>query len=164
MDNKRDYIEKIIEWILFILAIVVLLVANIAVVSRFLKIPLSWSDELLRALFVAMFFIGSAIELKTKGLISITVLEEVLGKMKNQMAYTVIKSFQYLVTAAFTFFSAYYGIIVAISNFQLDKRTAVMRLPSGYIMITFVTGLVLVGSYSIYLMIKLVREKHKPTV
>lgn len=161
MDNKRDYIEKAIEWFLFILAIVVLLVANIAVAARLLKIPLSWSDELLRAVFIAMFFIGSAIELKTKGLISITVLEEVLGKLKNPSAYVVVKSFQYLITAAFSFFCAYYGMIVAISNFQLDKRTAVMRLPSGYIMLTFVIGMVLIGAYSIYVMLRLIRDKRK---
>lgn len=157
MHNKRDYVEKIIEGLLFVFGIVALLVANISVLTRFLKIPFSWSDELLRALFVTMFFVGSAIELKTNGLISITVLEEALKKKK--MPYLAVKSFQYIVCAGFSFFCAYQGVQVAVSNFKLDKRTAVMNMPSGYILIAFAMGMILMGAYSIYTLARICKEK-----
>lgn len=161
MKKNKDYLEQAIECLLFALAIIALLIANISVLTRLLKIPLSWSDEVLRAVFVTMFFIGSAIELKSKGLISITILEEQLSKRKKPTVYVLLKSFQYIVTAAFAFFSAYEGLLVAVSNFQLNKRTAVLNLPSGLIMLMFVLGMVLLGAYSIYVMCRVIQSKKR---
>lgn len=159
MKKNKDYLEQCIEWLLFAFAIIALLVANISVLTRLLKIPLSWSDELLRALFVTIFFIGCAIELKSNGLISITIMEEHLAKKKSPTAYVFLKSFQHIVIAFFSFFSAYEGLLIAISNFQLDKRTAVMNMPSGIIVLMFVIGMTFLGAYSIYVIYRTIRFK-----
>ena len=70
-------IEKEVTWVLF-LAMLILLV--IQVVCRYvLNMPLAWSEEICRLLYIAVSFIGAAIATRERSHISINILPAIVN-------------------------------------------------------------------------------------
>ena len=74
-----------------------------AVLARLMKISISWSDEIIKIIFIYIVYIGTALAYKTDGLIGITMLEEYLYKKSNHKIYKLLKLFQHIYYNSFCY-------------------------------------------------------------
>lgn len=136
-----DRILKTVDWIIGVL-MVILVVAMLAigtaqVFSRYvLQSSLSWSEELMRFLYVWVVMIGINLGIRHRGLAAITNLTDYLEKkapsLRHLMAFLAF-SLQLLVFAVMFF----YGAKLVVSGRQLSPA---MRIPLRYIYLAIPLG------------------------
>lgn len=134
-EKFRNVGEKIIGAIV----IAALLIANYGVFARFvLEIPVAWTDEILRAIFIWLIFICSALAFNTNTLVSLDLVEERLkGKL---FARRCLKIAQATLSAIFSAFCTYNGFLIVLKQFRNEETTPVVDIPLYLISLGFFIG------------------------
>lgn len=130
-------------------AVVCLFVVNLAVLARLMKISISWSDEIIKIIFIYIVYIGTALAYRTDGLIGITMLEEYLYKKSNKKPYKYIKLFQHVVIIGFAIFCAFQSYLMAIRQFSYGELTPALEIPAAIATLGFVIGSIIWIYYGI---------------
>jgi C4-dicarboxylate transporter DctQ subunit len=114
-------IEKEITWVAFIVMLALLV---IQVLCRYvLKMPLAWSEELMRYIYIGVSFLGAAIAVRENSHICIDLLPQLLGAIfkkqpkKEQIVHTVLSVAANIVCAAFWLY-----ITMGVLNHMLDQK------------------------------------------
>ena len=127
--------DTILSFAAFILIAGVVLVILLQVFYRFvLKLPLSWSEELSRFLFVWMVYIGTYIALRRGIVLSITMFIDKLPKQIKKWE----KIFSNLLMCFYLIIVLVQGINISIIN--LKQPSPVLRMPMGYVYFAIPAG------------------------
>lgn len=126
--------------VIAIISLAALLFCNISVFARIIERPAPWSDELLRAVFVWLFYLSIPFACIENKLIGITLLEESLLKKKNKLWYRLVKSFQDLIMLAVALLLGYQSFLTMLQQFAGNETSAVLRFPTGLITMGFALG------------------------
>jgi len=145
----RDYVAVFFTKLIGVVSLAALLFANIAVLSRFLQRPSPWSDELLKAIFIWIFFIGGALAFRDGSLIGITLLEEKLLNKNGEKAFKTIKFIQTIFVLIFAGFCAVQSGNMMKEQFALNELTSVLQFPSAFITMGFFIGSLLWTRYCV---------------
>lgn len=143
------------------LVLCTILLVNFGVVSRFLLIPASWTDETLQILIVWLVFIVSAIAFKVDGLISLELFEEILRR--KPLAYKILKLIQALLAIIFVFFMVTQTYSIVISQYLTQEITPVMGFPLWIKNLGYFLGCALFCIFGVWQLIDRIRAfKSKP--
>ena len=121
MNNILDRLSTKLESLIGIVGLVGILIITANVICRFFKISMSWSDELLRTIFIYGYFIGAALTFYAGDLMRLELLEAYLEKHgKNSMSWllkTVLSIINLLFFGGLTYF-VFSGIIIRYKHFH----------------------------------------------
>ena len=134
-DKAKDLGEKIIG----AMVLAALLIANYGVFARFvLEIPVAWTDEVLRAIFIWLIFICSALAFNTNSLVCLELVEE---KLKGKpLARQGLKVVQAVLAIIFSTFCTYNGFLIVLKQFKNGESTPVVDIPLYFINLGFLIG------------------------
>lgn len=127
------YIDKILtffeEWTLFITVMVALISMFFNVVLRYgFNYSLAWSEELVRLVIIYTTLIGCGTAVKTRGMIKIDAMVQLVPKLKLPLNY-----FSHLVTLIFSVMIVVYGWKMAAMQARTFQKTIIMEIPLVYL-------------------------------
>ncbi len=112
VDHADRWVEKIGSTVLVALFLVMSVVAFIQVIWRyFLEWPLSWSEELVRYLFVWITFLGAGVATAEGMHIEIDVLSTILAKKPPDRRERIDRTFRIISTFLLLIFLGYYAYL-----------------------------------------------------
>lgn len=158
MDKSiKEKSEVVLTYIVGGAALLTILVANLGVVSRFMKFSLPVTDELLRYMFVWIIVICAAFLFKEDGFINITLIEEIFKNKKQIIPYKVLKVCSCLLTLFFAAICLYYSIVICVNDWQSQKISPVIELPMVYVTLGMTIGCLLWVIFAVIKLVKLIR-------
>lgn len=102
------------------------LVVLAQVVSRLLGAPISWSEELTRALFIWMIFIGMASSMRTADAARVTIFMESLPRILRRLALPIYLFF----SIGFFALMAWTGVSMVRQQLMMNETIATLGWPS----------------------------------
>ena len=133
------------------LTVTTLLVLFNVFTRYFLKFTFNWTEEVAVGAFVWVIFLGFANAYKTKGLIGVEVLTN-LVKEKYQPVVLMITSFLVTILSGTMFYLSY------LYFKSSTKITAALEVSYKYIYIAIVFAFALITIYSIYFLVQSIRK------
>lgn len=122
-------------------------------------IPMPWSEELVRYLFIVVSFIGAGVASFDNTHIEINLLSSLLNKIENEEKRNIVTKyfniFKYLLVIGVSFWMAKLCYQFTVKINAMGQLTPAMRIPMWYVDAFICLGLVLVLLHSL---IKLVAE------
>lgn len=162
MEQKPNMLDKIMEYFVFLLFFVIVIVGGLQVFFRFiLNNSLTWSEELLRYLFIWMIFISIGIGFKRNTHIGMRSIIQRFSpfwqKIMEYFSILIIGIFS-LAVIIFTF---------RVVEFAMIQVTPALGIPMGYVHM----GMLIGGIYNLivvieklFLLLKRDIKKSKPEV
>ena len=139
----KKYFDHIDEFICAVLLILMTFITFINVVSRYiLHMSISASEEIATLLFILLSLMGSAIAVKRRAHLGLTIITDHLPPK----AQSIVTIFGFLCGIVFCAILAYEGCIMVKNEFQLKILTISMNWPE-WIFCTFIP----IGAISILL-------------
>lgn len=127
MKDKWTKLESILHYVLGTAVLCTILLVNWGVITRFLLVPASWTDEMLQIFIVWLVFIVSAIAFRVDGLISLELVEDLLKKKPR--TYKTLKLIQALLSIIFVFFMLVQTYSIVSSQYSTQELSPVMGIP-----------------------------------
>lgn len=143
-----NILEKNFIILLGIAALICLIIVNVAVLARTLNISISWSDEIIKIIFIYIIYIGAALAYRGDGLIGITMLEEKLFE-KNKKSYVFLKKIQHFIILAFSLFCIYQSYLMCLQQLRFNEVTPALEIPAMISTLGFFIGSILWTFYSL---------------
>ena len=146
--RMKDLGEKAIG----LIVLIALLIANYGIFARFvLEISAAWTDELMRAIFIWLIFICSALAFNANSLISLEIVED---KLKEKpLAHQILKFVQGVFSVIFCTFCVYNGFLVVLKQFTSGETTPVMDIPLYAINFGFFIGALMLFFFSVKMLV-----------
>lgn len=117
--------------VLGVIGLIGILVATAGVITRFvLKISISWSDELLRTIFVWGYFVGAALCYEQGGIMRLELVEDAFKKRDKHIAKTVLALICDAVNCAFFAISSYYVYIICMQHIARGTTSGTSNTPA----------------------------------
>lgn len=144
MKALSDSLGKIISGLLFVAILVLVAVTFFQVLARFVfKIPIVWSEEVVRMSFVWLISLGSAIAVKERTHLALDIL---VSELSDRWQY-----FVRMIVLALIFFAA---LILCIAGFDyvirnIGKTAVTMPIPSNSVYISAPISGVLIMFFAI---------------
>lgn len=124
--NIVNRIDKIEEKLLVVICSVMIIVGVMQVSSRFVfKIPLPWSEELLRFCFVWLTFFAASLGMSRETHVNLSFVVNKLTLKGNKIARALIR----IISLVFVVVVFILMFITTISAFSTGERSAAMELP-----------------------------------
>jgi TRAP-type C4-dicarboxylate transport system permease small subunit len=109
VNRIKKVMEKAVDWTLVVLFLLIFAVGIAQVVMRALNNPLTWSEELVRLVYIWLCFLGWVVATRTGSHISITMI---LNKLRP-FVQKILKTFNCFLVIVFSVFIIYYGYKLA---------------------------------------------------
>ena len=91
-EQKRNIVFTAAESFIGAIGPMAILLATLGVITRFvLKISITWSDELLRTVFIWAYFIGTALLYRGSGLMRLELVEDILRRRRKTNWHRLIQ-------------------------------------------------------------------------
>lgn len=157
-DNDGEERIGILAAILGGAALFSVIVANVGVVARYVfAYSLPSVEEMLRYLFIWLIFIGSALSFGEGGLISITMLEELLSSRPFlRLALGIAQNLSFLV---FSLASAWTGWKMLAMQFEFSETSVALEINMGWITLGVAIGYALMALYSVRNIYRVLRKR-----
>lgn len=133
------------------LAVTTVLVLINVFTRYFLQFTWNWSEEVAVAAFVWVIFLGFANAYKTKGLIGVEVLTNLVPKRFQPVVVMITSAMVTILSGTMLFLSYKYFI-------NSTKITAALELSYKYIYISIVFSFALITIYSVYFLVQSFRK------
>lgn len=147
IDKLFTTIDRVIEFLLFIVIMVMLCVGVAQIVARYvLHSSLSWSEELMRYLYVWMTMIGTSLAIRRNSFTVIDAIANLIRK-KSDKAGLVLYGFITILQILFFSLLAVYGWQLSSRNFA--QLSPAMRFPIGIAYLALPLGGVLGVTYTL---------------
>lgn len=142
--------ESGINALLGLMGLAGIIVMTIGVVTRYiLKIPLNWSDEFLRTMFVWSYFIGAAMAFSYGGLMRLELLDDFLEKRSLHTMKKAISIFVEIVMIVFYSFMAYFVFDLISSYVQKGTTSSTSSVPAWVLILGMAIGFVMMIGFAI---------------
>lgn len=138
MDRSLKYLEWFICFFLVILVVIMLVVGTMQVIWRYvLQHSLSWSEELMRYLYVWVTMIGMSIGIRRKGLAYISGLIDFISK-KSIIGKKLIIIIGFSVQIVLFAFITIYGWKLSMQT--MGQLSPALRCSMGYVYLSMPVG------------------------
>jgi len=126
MDKVLTFLE---DWSLFLSVMAALIALFFNVVLRYgFNYTLAWSEELVREVIILTTFIGCGAAVKTRSLIKIDALCQLVPVLKAPLTY-----FSNIVTMIFGAMMVYYGWKMVALQALTQQKTVILQIPLEYL-------------------------------
>ena len=137
MKQLLNVVDRVIGIMLVILISVMLIVGSAQVFCRYvLHSSLSWSEELMRFLYVWIVMVGINLGIRHKSLAAITTVSDYIGKKNRAIGY-VLAVGCFILQLFVCVILLYVGIQFTLANRQVS---AALRIPMSYIYLAIPIG------------------------
>lgn len=145
--NKTiSYVDSVIGSI----GLVTIVIVTLGVFTRFvLKVSIAWSDELLRTVFVWSYFIGSAMQYRAEGLMSLDIFPLSLINRSKIMPYKIVKTIQDAVVLTFSLVIGYNVSLIIKSQIVNNQVTTTSGTPSWVLTAGVAIGMILIVIFTV---------------
>ena len=141
-----------LESFIGILVLCTILIVTLGVVSRLLKIPIVWTDEMLRIIFVWLTFIMAAVGYNNDELIGLDLLKEsVKDQPKKKKMLDIVHAVLGLVFSVFMSVQTY---LIVTTQIRTQEITPVLSFPVWMQSLGYFIGCVMFFGFSIRKLIK----------
>ena len=162
MDRFFKKLESGINQILGLMGLAGIVVMTIGVVTRYiLKIPLNWSDEFLRTMFIWAYFIGAAMMFSSGGLMRLEMLDDFLEKRSLVRLKKTIKIVVEIATAGFFSIITYYVYELAMSYVRKGTTSSTSNVTAWVLILGMGIGFAMIIGFSIRNIIRILRQDTK---
>jgi len=152
MDKSNNIREKALSYVngaLGLMGLLTILLVTLSVITRYvLKISISWSDELLRLVFIWCYFIGSAMQYYDGGLMRLELADEMLKNAGKKKAYLAISVVQNALMLVFSAFISYYAFMIIKGQVISRQVTTTSGTPAWFSTLGFAIGMFLLVVFS----------------
>ena len=131
----------------------------VQVVSRYvLQIPMVWSEELVRFMFISVTYLGCAIATQERGHIEINFIESIIDRLianaqGRRLAYRLINILRDAVTTVLMGFLSFLSIKYLLILMRLGTLSATMMIPLWMVTGIMVLGFVLTMGHAFWLVV-----------
>ena len=133
-----NFLNKLYEWLMVVMCGSTVLFCCYQVFMRYLfNRGISWTEETMRYLYVAIIMLSIGALTKNAGFATITIFSDFVKK-KSKVAGKILVGFQYFVQVVFYALLLYYGVRLMAQ--ATEKLTTVSRIPFTYIYAPIVIG------------------------
>ena len=148
-ENKTGGVLAFVEYFVGATGLTAILLATLGVITRFvLKIAITWSDELLRTVFVWAYFIGTALLYRSSGLMRLELVEDVLKRRGRTGLYRLICFIQDGVIFIFSGTIFYYLYHFIEKQIATGQTTTTSSTPAWVSPLGFIIGIGLLGLFA----------------
>lgn len=163
MNRFLQKIERGLNGLLGLMGLAGIAVMTLGVFTRYVfVIPLNWSDEFLRTMFVWSYFIGAAILVPSGGLMRLELLDDFLSSHGHHTTKIVIGIFVELCMVGFFAFMTYYAFQLIHSYVLKGTTSSTSNVPAWVLILGMAIGFVLIVILSIRNIIQYLRRDDKP--
>lgn len=163
MNRFFQKIERGLNGLLGLMGLAGIAVMTLGVFTRYvLVIPLNWSDEFLRTMFVWSYFIGAAMLVSSGGLMRLELLDDFLSSHGHHTVKKVIGIFVELCMVGFFSFMTYYAFQLIHSYVLKGTTSSTSNVPAWVLILGMAIGFVLIVILSIRNIIQYLRRDDKP--
>lgn len=150
MNHYFKKIESGLNGLLGLMGLAGITVMTLGVFTRYvLVIPLNWSDEFLRTMFVWSYFIGAAMTVASGGLMRLELLDDYLMHHGLHTVKKVIGILVELFMTVFFSFMSYYVFQLMASYIQKGTKSSTSEVPAWVLILGMGIGFVLIVILSI---------------
>lgn len=139
----NDFLYRVLGYILVVLLSAMVAIIFLQVVYRIKKGALTWSEESARYIMIYLTFIGAALAVRDKSLISV---EAVMVKLPPKIRH-IINIIVEIVTEIVFFIMIYYGF--RLFKLTMTQISPVLKIPMGYIYFAIVLGFFLMAVFNL---------------
>lgn len=160
LDRIESFVEKVtkLEYVVTVLMFLTMLsLMFIQVISRYvLQIPLGWSEEVLRYMFIGATFIGAGIATKERSHIEINFVEIFIDKkyssLKSKLrAALFVNILRDIATAGFVGFISIETLKLVIDTKAMGSLSTAVQIPMWIVMSLMLAGFILCVFHSLAL-------------
>lgn len=127
-----------------------ILVATAGVVTRFiLKISISWSDELLRTVFIWGYFIGAALCFQEGGIMRLEFIEDSLLRRGHKTVYKWLRVISAVINAVFFGVSTCFVGSICMQHIARGTTSGTSNTPAWVLPASYGVGCLLITVFSI---------------
>lgn len=163
MNRLFKNIENGINAILGMMGFAGIAIMTLGVFTRYvLVIPLNWSDEFLRTLFVWSYFIGAAMMVSSGGLMRLELLDDFLSNHGFQGVKRILGVFVELCMVGFFSFMAYYAFRLISSYIQKGTTSSTSSVPAWVLILGMAIGFILIIIFSIRNIARYLQDAQNP--
>lgn len=163
MNRFLQKIERGLNGLLGLMGLAGIAVMTLGVFTRYVfVIPLNWSDEFLRTMFVWSYFIGAAILVPSGGLMRLELLDDFLSSHGHHTTKIGIGIFVELCMVGFFAFMTYYAFQLIHSYVLKGTTSSTSNVPAWVLILGMAIGFVLIVILSIRNIIQYLRRDDKP--
>lgn len=155
--NKTiSYVDSVIG----LIGLVTIVIVTLGVFTRFvLEISIAWSDELLRTVFVWSYFIGSAMQYRDEGLMSLDLFPLSLMNRSKIMPYKIVKTIQNAVVLTFSLIIGYNVSLIIKSQIVNNQVTTTSGTPAWVSTSGVAIGMILIVIFTVRKIIQTINVK-----
>lgn len=148
MKDKFTKLQGLLQSLVGVLVLCTILIVTTGVVSRLMKMPASWTDEMLRIIFVWLVFIMSAVGYHCDELIGLDLLEDMLKSRPRSKA--VLKFVQSIFGVVFAIFMMVQTFQLVVTQIGTRELTPVMSFPLWLQTLGYFLGCAMFSVFAIY--------------
>jgi len=153
MENSNSVRKQVLSYVdaaLGLIGLITIILVTLSVFTRFvLKVSITWSDEVLRLVFIWSYFVGSAMMHKDGGLMRLELIDDTLKKKGKKKAFLVMSFIQDAGTCIFSMFISYYAIMTIRGQILSKQMTTTSSTPAWFSTLGFAVGMCLLAVFSI---------------
>ncbi|MDY4032517.1 MAG: TRAP transporter small permease [Pyramidobacter sp.] len=141
-EQKRNIVFTAAEYFIGAIGLMAILLATLGVITRFvLKISITWSDELLRTVFIWAYFIGTALLYRGSGLMRLELVEDILRRRRKTNWHRLICVLQDLIVFIFSGSIFYYLCHFIEKQIVSGQTTTTSSTPAWVSPLGFIIGI-----------------------
>ncbi len=133
IDSIMNIVDKIVEAMLFVVTITMLISGILQIVYRYLlNASLSWSEELMRYLYVWLTMIGASLAVRRKQFVTIEAVYNIINK-KSPVAGKILTVVAIIMQVSFFIVLAIYGQQLAAKNMAAESPAMGLSMGIAYL-------------------------------
>lgn len=137
-----------------------ILIGTAGVVTRFiLKVSISWSDELLRTMFLWAYFVGAALCFQEGGIMRLEFVEESLHRRGHKLGYKVLKLFCAVVNTLYFGVSTYFVGSICMQHIVRGTTSGTSNTPAWVLPASYGVGCLLITVFAVRDIINAIRNE-----
>lgn len=159
MKATMDKLRSLFENLFGLAVLVTICTVTLTVAVRPFKIPMPWSNELVKSIFIWLVFIGSAMAFSSDSLIGLDLLEEMLEK--KPAIKKALKCLQMVCALIFGVFMTCQTYKIIAMQMSTGEPTPVMQMPLWLVNLGYFLGSVMFAVFAIQKLLGLFMKKRQ---
>lgn len=153
MKNIRDVIDKILKYIIIILAGSSVIVGTIQIIGRFvINYSIPWSEEFIRYSFVWITFLGASLAVKENAHVNVIAFLNIMPRTARRL----LKIISNILCIVFSIAIILHSISIIVMQFQTKQITSALQIPIAFIFFVFPISAVVMIIYFIENIVKVI--------
>lgn len=147
MRASLEKIRGLLQDIMGFAVVTTICIVSFSVFARLMSIPVAWSDEVVKIIFIWLVFIGSAVAYQSDSLIGLDLVEDMLSK--KPVLQKGLKSIQGIFATVFGVFMTLQTFRIVSTQLQSGEVTPVLGFPLWLVNLGYLLGSLLFAVFAV---------------